>query len=62
MVGQLEGGRPTRRQRRYWHLGTLFWLVYRLFDLPTVIRASQSGARVAVQLALLAALVVATCM
>jgi two-component system, NarL family, sensor histidine kinase DesK len=54
-----EGGRPTRLQRRYWHLGTLFWFLYLFFDLPTVLRASRSGARVAVELALLAALVVA---
>jgi two-component system sensor histidine kinase DesK len=47
----------TRLQRRYWHFGTLFWFVYLFFDLPTVIRASRSGARVAVQLALLAVLV-----
>jgi two-component system, NarL family, sensor histidine kinase DesK len=59
MDHQPNGSRPSRLQRRYWHLGTLFWVVYLLFDLPTVIRASQSGARVTVQLALLAALVVA---
>jgi two-component system, NarL family, sensor histidine kinase DesK len=54
------GSSPTTRiQRRYWHAGTLFWVVYLLFDLPTVVRASQSGARTTVQLLLLAAVVLA---
>lgn len=51
--------RPTRLQRRYWHLGTLFWIVYLLFDLPAVVRGSRSGARTTVQLTLLAVLVAA---
>jgi two-component system, NarL family, sensor histidine kinase DesK len=59
LAGQPEDGRPARLQRRYWHLGTLFWFVYLFFDLPTVIRASRSGARVGVQLGLLVALAVA---
>jgi two-component system, NarL family, sensor histidine kinase DesK len=51
--------RPTRLQRRYWHVGTLFWVVYLFFDLPTVVSAPQSGTRTTVQLVLLAGLVLA---
>jgi hypothetical protein len=59
MSRELADSSPTRLQRRYWHLGTLFWVVYLFFDLPTVIRASQSGARIAAQLVLLVTLVLA---
>ncbi len=51
--------RPTRRQRVYWHVGTLFWFAYLLFDLPGVIRQPQPGTRLALQLALLALVVAA---
>ena len=51
--------RPSRRQRVYWHVGTLFWIVYLFFDLPGVIRAPQPGSRLALQLALLALVVAA---
>jgi two-component system sensor histidine kinase DesK len=51
--------RPTRLQRRYWHVGTLFWVAYLLFDLPTVIRVPQPGTRITAQLALLVILVLA---
>ncbi|HEX6678156.1 MAG TPA: histidine kinase [Actinomycetes bacterium] len=50
---------PSRRQRVYWHVGTLFWIVYLIFDLPGVIRAPQPGSRLALQLALLALVVAA---
>jgi two-component system sensor histidine kinase DesK len=49
--------RPTGRQRAYWHVGTLFWIAYLFFDLPGVIRQPQPGTRLALQLALLAAVV-----
>jgi two-component system, NarL family, sensor histidine kinase DesK len=49
---------PTGLQRLYWHVGTLFWIVYLFFDLPMVIRASQSSERITIQLGLLAAVVV----
>ena len=55
--GREPQSRPTRLQRRYWHLGTLFWILYLLFDLPTVVRASQPGARTTVQLVLLTTVV-----
>jgi hypothetical protein len=38
--GREPQGRPTRRQRRWWHLGTLFWVVYLLFDLQLALLAT----------------------
>jgi two-component system sensor histidine kinase DesK len=59
MERALLSGRTTGAPRLYWRVGTLFWIVYLLFDLPRVLQESSSGPRVATHLGLLALIVLA---
>ena len=59
MERALLSGRTSGAPRLYWRVGTLFWIVYLLFDLPRVLQESSSGPRVATHVGLLALIVLA---